>query len=92
MLDSKYHTVLSGWKRSVAHMKSQQLWLCAQNLQKIKPVQIPTWTGKEFTEPTPRTIGFEWLLASRDSVIFRDSAPERLPMFQRMSLHLCTWQ
>lgn len=36
---------------AAAFMSSQQLWLLAQDLHTIKPVNVPAWVGKEFLRP-----------------------------------------
>lgn len=77
--------------RNVSLMKSQQLWLPAQD--KIKPFNIPAGSGKGLTIPTPcwGIIRGWWLLEEGES-IFKGVTPSRLThALVDVCTPICTW-
>lgn len=57
---------------AIAVMGSQQLWLPAQDLSKVEPVNIPAWRWEGLMSPTPNwgVIDSQWLLGEeRDSFL-----------------------
>lgn len=73
---------VSGHDNTIAHLNSQKLWLYTAYLCEIKAAEIPAESEKELWTPFTNwgTIVNWWLLREGETILFRDVAPEWLPL------------
>lgn len=82
-----YEMLSPGHDKAIARLSPQELYDC---LHWIKPVNIPTWTGKKLSRPLPLPEEVLILVSfwgKRESFCFEGMTSGRFPMLQWMVPH-----